>query len=859
MNEIKLNTDRNNLCSYNLDMGYDWVVNDEDESFPSWLSLKEGAKVETINIEYNNKRFYPAGIVFDSEKNMFLADRDSHRILRVSRQGTSIGYEDPSLSGFSYPTSMVMDKDDNLIVVDSANDRILKIFSSMKEKKKVGNGYGFRDGTTSQAQFKKPSSVFIDTNGDYIVADTNNHRIRKITKDFSMVSTLAGGSAGFRDGDVGVAKFKFPSDITMDKEGNIIVADSDNNKIRKISKDFRTVSTIAGSNEGFKDAVGVLAKFDYPTSVTVDDNHNIWVADSQNNRIRKLTLDTKVTTIVGHNEFDIDFKFNTPLKVVPFTKKVSISEKGIIVLDKSRDRINKIRTQYKLTGIPSVAGDYVVSLKRSDGKLYKVNISVKINESFEVLKEISNRVQPSSKTKLTEKKLNVIEPKLNDIDSSNLDSYNQYLVRNKSKFSKPAKQAEVQRMIDSVNSVEVLKKPVSMKEGISYKQLVGKKKNTSFLNWSVTEGYPLPSWLNLVQRVEVSSIAGGSQGFKDGKGHMVEFSKPSGVAFDREGNIIVADRDNNKIRKITLEGEVSTIAGSTRGFKDGNINEAEFTSPSSVVIDSKGNIIVADRDNHKIRKITVEGVLSTIAGSEKGFEDGEKNRAKFASPTGIALDSRGNIIVADQGNHKIRKITPEGMVSTIAGSRKGFKDGDVNEAEFCYPRGVAIDSKGNIIVADTDNNSIRKITLEGMVSTITGRESTRGAIDGDVNKAQFYHPSAVVIDSRGDIIVMDAANYKLRKITSKGMVSTIAGTTHGLKDGEAKAAKFDTVYGIAIDSGDNIIVAATRNSRVRTVIKDYTLVGKAPKAGSYDISLTLNDGMESTVHKITFVVKANEK
>ena len=213
----------------------------------------------------------------------------------------------------------------------------------------------------------------------------------------------------------------------------------------------------------------------------------------------------------------------------------------------------------------------------------------------------------------------------------------------------------------------------------------------------VSSKLPGKSWV-------VSTFAGsGEWGYHDATGTAAQFNLPTGVAVDSSDNVYVADEENNRIRKITPEGEVSTFAGDgTKGYKDGTNEEAQFNYPYGVALDSSGSVYVADKGNHRIRKITPEGEVSTLAG------DGTK--AEFNYPGDIAVDSFGNLYVTDTSNHRIRKITPEGEVRTLAGGgQKGYKDAVGTKAEFRYPSGVAMDSDGILYVADADNYRIRKI------------------------------------------------------------------------------------------------------------------------------------------------------
>ena len=211
---------------------------------------------------------------------------------------------------------------------------------------------------------------------------------------------------------------------------------------------------------------------------------------------------------------------------------------------------------------------------------------------------------------------------------------------------------------------------------------------------------------------------------------------------------------------------VSTLAGSTSGYTDGTGTSAQFDYPIGVAVDGAGNVYVADGYNHRIRKITTSGVVSTLAGSgTSGYTDGTGTSAQFDYPTGVAVDGAGNVYVADQVNHRIRKITTSGVVSTLAGSgTSGYTDGTGTSAQFSYPTGVAVDGAGNVYVADYDNHRIRKITASGVVSTLAG-SGTYGYTDGTGTSAKFYYPTGVAVDGAGNVYVADQYNHRIRKIT----------------------------------------------------------------------------------------------
>ena len=255
-------------------------------------------------------------------------------------------------------------------------------------------------------------------------------------------------------------------------------------------------------------------------------------------------------------------------------------------------------------------------------------------------------------------------------------------------------------------------------------------------------------------------------GYADGTGEDARFGEPRGLAIDLSGNIIVGDFYNNRIRKVTPAGVVTTLAGSgLSAFSDGTGDDASFYQPYGVAVDLSGNIIVADGGNRRIRNITNPGgVVTTLAGGSQGSADGIGTGASFYEPIGLAIDKSGKVIVADFKNNRIRRITnPGGVVTTLAGSGTGtLVDGTGTGASFFYPRGVAIDSGGNIIVADTQNNRIRKITNPGgVVTTLAGRGES-GSQSMNQGEDTFSLPMGVAVDSNDNIIVADTNRNCLR-------------------------------------------------------------------------------------------------
>lgn len=318
----------------------------------------------------------------------------------------------------------------------------------------------------------------------------------------------------------------------------------------------------------------------------------------------------------------------------------------------------------------------------------------------------------------------------------------------------------------------------------------------------------------------VSTLAGDDiAGLVDGIGSMAKFNHPCGMVTDPEGNLYVSDYSNHSIRKVTPRGIVSTYAGTGQpGESNGHRLSATFNHPYGLALDAEGNLYVGDVANHRIRIISPDGAVTTLAGKRKGFSDRSGELAMFDHPYGVAVDRDRNVYVADSYNNRIRKISPDGMTSTVAGNgNDGFVDGTGTAAEFYVPIGIVIDAQGNLYVGDEGNSSIRKITGEGRVATLAGNGQFSFA-DGVGRNAAFNAPGGIAIDGKGNLYVADYLNNCIRKIGQGGDVRKIAGSLKkGFADGEPSKAQFYYPFGIAVDHTGVVYVGDQFNHRIRRI------------------------------------------
>ncbi|MHB8260172.1 MAG: NHL domain-containing protein [Bacteroidia bacterium] len=335
----------------------------------------------------------------------------------------------------------------------------------------------------------------------------------------------------------------------------------------------------------------------------------------------------------------------------------------------------------------------------------------------------------------------------------------------------------------------------------------------------------------------IYTVAGnGTSGYtgNGGLAQSAELHGPEGVTIDASGNLYIADNGNNVVRKVTKTGVISTYAGNgTAGFSGdgGQATAAELSGPAGVAIDANGNLYISDQDNQRIRKVTSTGVISTVAGNGTiGYYGNgvQATSAELNGPSNIAVDASGNLYIADTGNHGIRKVTVStGIINTIAGilSVYGFSGdgGQATAAELHNPTGVFVDGSGNVYIADEMNQRIRKVNSAGIINTIAGTGTAGYSGDGgQATAAELYDPYDVELDASGNIYIADEQNFRIRKINTSGVISTYAGTgTAGFTGdgGLATAAEINVAYGlgIAIDGSGNLFIPDYADNRVREV------------------------------------------
>jgi sugar lactone lactonase YvrE len=357
----------------------------------------------------------------------------------------------------------------------------------------------------------------------------------------------------------------------------------------------------------------------------------------------------------------------------------------------------------------------------------------------------------------------------------------------------------------------------------------------------------------------ISTYAGdGTKGFSGDGGPAIgaELAYPVGTAIDAAGNLYIADYTNNRIRKVTPEGVISTYAGNgTAGFSGdgGAATSAEINGPLGIGFDGAGNLYIGDSYNQRVREVTPEGVISTFAGNGAQGYNGDgiaATSSKLYYPAGIASDKNGDIFIADYFNNRVREVNTQGIISTVAGNGTSGYSGDgglATDAELYFPTGVALDATGNLYIADYYNNRVREVTTGGIISTFAGNGA--GGYSGDgaaATSAELHAPNAVATDSAGNVYIGDYANNRVRKVNTSGIISTAAGDgTAGYSGdgGLATSAELTNPQGVSVDADDSLYVADSNNNRIRKVQYQTAAPVFAPAAGTYTSaqSVTITD------------------
>ncbi len=756
----------------------------------------------------------PAGVYRDATTgNIYIAEQGGSRVRMINSSGiitnivgtgsfTSNGDGGPaSAATVNRPVGLTMDAAGNLYIAEWGGGFIRKIDPSGIITRFAGGGGSVADDVPATAAFMNtPYHIMFDGVGSLYVATQNGHRVRRIDLATGLIYTVAGNGVSGFSGDGGpatAAQLNQANGVYVDPY-SIFITDAANNRLRKVDRSTGIITTIAGigtptfSGDGGSPATAGIRT---PSSVVLDNTGNIYIADATNARIRKISM--------------------INLSVAPISGTATICEGTSVLFTNTTPGGAWTSSNPSVASVGSTTGLVTGALAGTATITYTVPNTCNVFTVYPVTVNLYSSSQITGPTMVCAG---------NTITLTNATPGGTW--------------SSSDAAIGTVDAMGIVTGVAIGNVTISYTFTTSC--GTFSARHQVVVGTP-----------NITTIAGSGVSGYSGDGAaatLARLQRPNGIASDASGNVYITDYSNNVIRKINPSGVITTIVGtSSLGFSGdgGPATAATVSSPFDVALDATGNIYFTDELNHRIRMVNTSGIITTIAGSStSGFfgDGGPATAARLSRPTGLAFDATGNLYFSDFSNHRIRRITPAGIISTVMGTGITSFNGDglpATATNIGSPNFITFDQAGNLLVSDVSNVRIRMINSFGVVSTIAGNSFTGSSGDGGPATAANLNLSAgIAVDGAGNIYISDNGNNRIRVVNSQGIINAYSGTgTAGYfgDNGPPTAARFRNPSDIAFDDDGNMLIADYNNHVVRKIAPIGSVL--APISGSSTVCL----------------------
>ena len=769
-------------------------------------------------------------IAVDANGSVYIASLDNHRIYRAGPDGILAVFAGTGAVGFAgdngsavnanlnMPTAVAVDRSGNVYIADSGNGRIRKVTGGVISTIAGTGSYGFSGdgGPAVAASLSTVSGIAVATDGTVYFADSGNQRVRKIAG--GVITTVAGNGTNGFSGDNGLAisaQLNWPSGVALDASGNLFIADQSNYRVREVSGGI--ISTFAGNgNFGSSGDNGPAVNASLvPRAVAVDSSGSVYIVDAASSRIRKVTNGTitaaagggigcpQQTNVIGDGCPALSAILNGPTSV-------AIGRTGdIYIADSSNYRVRKISGGIASTvagnGSWRYSGDGGLAIR---AQFDAASVAVLSPGNYVIADAADYRVRSVSGGFIT------------TLAGTGACCYNGDNI--------PAASA-------SVNVAGVAAD-------------------------SLANVYTAES--NYVRKISAGTIqvlaGNGTGGFSgdNGPATAARIFGARSIAADNSGNVYISDQFNNRVRKVSSSGIITTVAGG--GPADGSSATAvSMPQPVAIAVDSAGNAYVPSASHNRVYKISTTGALTIIAGDgTSGYsgDNGPATSAQLSGPYSVAVNPAGTVVyIADRNNQRVRMVSG-GIITTVAGGGAGCPQQTDGVGDGClgtdgilkFPSSLAFDSTRSVLyIADALNYRIRKLS-GGVITTVAGNGTCCYSGDnGPATSAQLNYAAAIAVsDSTGDLYIGDSENYRVRRV-SAGVITTVAGTgVYGYAgdNGPATSAQLSYSYGVAVDSAGAVYIADAANSRVRKIAGGViaTVAGNGVAGYSGDGSLAIN-------------------